>query len=186
VRDDFWLALSRFMMELEVDLAQRHNAGLVDLFDPDHARKVLAEFGRAYGRLPEDLSQIASSQATFLQRAVAGLTDADKIVPVRLALFAEMVKDKPWNPATLRDMGGADGVGVTFLEETFDTRLTNAQIRVHEQAARAVLEALMPEAGSEIKGRIRSYPELLDSSGYGEKPRAFKELMRILDSDITS
>ncbi len=183
VRDDFWLALSRFMMELEVDLVQNRNAGLVDLFDPDHARKVLAEFGRAYGRLPEDLSRLNSSQAAFLQRAVGGLTDADKIIPVRLALFAEMVKDKPWNPATLREVGGADGVGVTFLEETFNPRTLNPQIRVHEQAARAVLEALMPEAGSEIKGRIRSYPELLDLSGYGQKPRAFKELMRILDSE---
>ena len=183
VRDDFWLALSRFMMELEVDLVQNHNAGLVDLFDPGHARKVLAEFGRAYGRLPEDLSRLNSSQAAFLQRAVGGLTDAGKIIPVRLALFAEMVKDKPWNPVTLRDVGGAAGAGVTFLEETFNPRTLNPQIRVHEQAARAVLEALLPEAGSEIKGRIRSYPELLDLSGYGQKPRAFKELMRILDSE---
>ena len=183
VRDDFWLALSRFMMELEVDLVQSHNAGLVDLFDVDHARKVLAEFGRAYGRLPEDLSKLNSSQAAFLQRSVDGLTDADKIIPVRLALFAEMVKDKPWTPATLREVGGAEGVGVTFLEETFNPRTLNPQIRVHEQAARAVLEALMPEAGSEIKGRVRSYPELLDLSGYGQKPRAFKELMRILDSE---
>ena len=183
VRDDFWLALSRFMLELEVDLVQSHNAGLVDLFDPDHARKVLTEFGRAYGRLPEDLSKLNSSQAAFLQRAVDGLTDAAKVIPVRLALFAEMVKDKPWTPATLREVGGAEGVGVTFLEETFNPRTLNPQIRVHEQAARAVLEALMPEAGSEIKGRIRSYPELLDLSGYGQKPRAFKELMRILDSE---
>ncbi|MHB8897263.1 MAG: SUMF1/EgtB/PvdO family nonheme iron enzyme, partial [Thermoguttaceae bacterium] len=183
VRDDFWLALSRFMMELEVDLVQRHNAALVDLFDPEHARKVLAEFGRAYGRLPEDLGQVSSSQASFLQRAVDGLTDGDKVVPVRLALFAEMVKDRTWSSATLRDMGGADGVGVTFLEETFGAHTRNPQLRVHEQAARAVLEALMPEPGSEIKGRVRSYPELLDLSGYSHRPRAFKELMRLLDSD---
>ena len=81
VRDDFWLALSRFMMELEIDLVQNHNAGLVDLFDAVHARKVLAEFGRAYGSLPEDLSRLNSSQAAFLHRAVDGLTDADKIIP---------------------------------------------------------------------------------------------------------
>ena len=49
-----------------------------------------------------------------------GLTDEDKVIPVRLALFAEMVKDKPWTPATLRDVGGPAGVGVTFLEETFN------------------------------------------------------------------
>ena len=38
---------------------------------------------------------------------------------VRLALFAEMVKGKPWTPATLKEVGGTEGVGVTFLEETF-------------------------------------------------------------------
>ena len=46
-----------------------------------------------------------------------------------------------------------------------------------------MLEALLPGPASEIKGRIRSYPELLDISGYGNRPRAFKELMRILDSE---
>ncbi len=49
VRDDFWLALSRFMTEIEVDLVQRQNTALVDLFVPSHARKVLVEFGRAFG-----------------------------------------------------------------------------------------------------------------------------------------
>ena len=104
-------------------------------------------------------------------------------MPVRLALFAEMVKDKAWTPATLRDVGGAEGVGMAFLDETFGARTTNPQCRRHQQAAQAVLEALLPQPGSDIKGRIRAYPELLDISGYGKKPRAFKELMRILDAE---
>ncbi len=183
VRDDFWLALSRFMEELEVDLVQRHNAALVDLFDPGHARGVLAEFGRAFGKLPEDLNRDSTLEETFLQRAVEGLTDEDKVVPVRLALFAEMIKGKPWSPGTLREAGGPAGVGVAFLEETFSARSANPQHRLHEQAARAVLEALLPETGSDMKGRIRSYPELLELSGYGDKPRAFKELIRILDGE---
>lgn len=183
VRDEFWLALSRFMAELEIDLVQRHNAALVDLFDPSHARKVLAEFGRAFGQLPEDLGRLSSQQKTFLQQAIEGLTHEDKVVAARLALFAEMVKDKPWTPATLRDVGGAAGVGVSFLEETFSLRRGNPRYRIHEQAARTVLEALLPEVGSELKGRIRSYPDLLDISGYGERPRAFKELVRILDGE---
>ena len=183
VRDDFWLALSRFMSELEIDLVQCHNSALVDLFDPAHARKVLAEFGRAFGKLPENLGNLSSLQETFLQRAVEGLTDADKVVPVRLALFAEMIKGKTWHPNTLREAGGPAGVGVAFLEETFSARTANPQHRLHEQAARAVLEALLPEPGSNMKGRVRSSPELLDLSGYGEKPRAFKDLIRILDAE---
>jgi formylglycine-generating enzyme required for sulfatase activity len=183
VRDDFWLALSRFMGELEVDLVQGRNSGLVDLFDTDHARKVLGEFGRGYGQLPADNREWSAAQVTFLKRAVDGLSQEERVVPARLALFAEMIKHRPWTTVTLREVGGASGVGVAFLEETFSARTANPQNRVHQQAARAVLESLLPEPGREIKGRIRSYTELLDISGYGHKPRAFRELMRILDSD---
>jgi hypothetical protein len=52
VRDDFWVALTRFMSDLHIGLVQDQNVALVDLFDPIHARKVLAEFGKAYGRCP--------------------------------------------------------------------------------------------------------------------------------------
>ena len=104
-------------------------------------------------------------------------------MPVRLALFAEMVKGKLWSPETLRALGGAEGVGVAFLEETFSARTANPRYRLHQDAVRAVLGALLPARGTDIRGRVSSNAELLDISGYGKKPRAFKELMRILDSE---
>ena len=58
VRDDFWMAATRFMRDLEIDLVRSENIAAVDLFDPRHARKVLAAFGRAYGDLPEQPSAI--------------------------------------------------------------------------------------------------------------------------------
>jgi formylglycine-generating enzyme required for sulfatase activity len=183
VRDDFWLALSRFMAELEIDLVQGRNTALVDLFDLHHARKVLTAFGRAFGQLPAGHDALDSAQETFLTRTVEGLAQEGRIVPVRLALFAEMVKAQPWTPAALRAVGGAAGVGVAFLEETFGARTANPQYRAHERAARAVFDSLMPDAGSELRGRVRAYPELLDISGYGASPRTFKELMRILDAE---
>src|SRR5262249_40496685 len=53
VRDDFWMAVTRFMDSLEVELVQGKNMAAVDLFDLRHARKVLGAFGQAYGTLPE-------------------------------------------------------------------------------------------------------------------------------------
>src|SRR4029079_19389612 len=53
VRDDFWMAVIRFMRELEIRLVEGQNSAAVDLFDQHHARKVLAAFGRAFGRLSE-------------------------------------------------------------------------------------------------------------------------------------
>jgi hypothetical protein len=49
VRDDFWLAVSRFMQALEIRVLEGENSRLVDLFDPRHAKKVLTAFGRAFG-----------------------------------------------------------------------------------------------------------------------------------------
>lgn len=48
VRDDFWLALSRLMSDLHIELLQGQNTALVDLFDLLHARNVLTAFGQAF------------------------------------------------------------------------------------------------------------------------------------------
>src|SRR5262249_34400087 len=99
-------------------------------------------------------------------------------------LFAEMMKGKPWTPTTLKQVGGTEGVGVTFLEETFTSPTANPKHRLHQKAARAVLKALLPETGTDIKGHMRSYAELLEASGYGNRSKEFDELIRILDSEI--
>jgi serine/threonine protein kinase/formylglycine-generating enzyme required for sulfatase activity len=184
VRDDFWLAVSRLMDRLEVHLLQGQNMALVDLFDPLHACKVLAAFGRAYGRLPENRGEYSNQQNAFLDQAVAGLAQEGKIISVRLALFAEMVKGKEWTPATLKEVGGTEGVGVTFLEETFTASTAPPQHRLHQKAAQAVLKALLPEAGTDIKGHMRSQQELLVASGYANRLKDFHDLLRILDSEI--
>ncbi len=184
VRDDFWLAVSRFMRDLEVDLVSGGNIALVDLFDRDHARKVLAAFGRAFGKLPETPGEVTPEQKEFLKQAVAGLAQENKIICVRLALFAEMMKGRAWTPATLKEVGGTEGVGVTFLEETFSSPTANPRHRYHQKAVRADLKVLLPVSGMDIKGSMKSYAELLEASGYGNRPKDFDDLIRILDNEI--
>src|SRR5712692_9281592 len=95
-----------------------------------------------------------------------------------------MMKGKSWTPAALKTVGGAEGVGVTFLEETFSAATAPPEHRVHQKAARAVLKALLPESGTDIKGHMRSHANLLAASGYASRPRDFEDLLRILDSEI--
>ena len=52
------------------------------------------------------ISASAKEQNAFLDQAVAGLAQEGKVISVRLALFAEMVKGKPWTPATLKQSAG--------------------------------------------------------------------------------
>jgi serine/threonine protein kinase/formylglycine-generating enzyme required for sulfatase activity/tetratricopeptide (TPR) repeat protein len=184
VRDDFWMAATRFMRDLEIDLVPDQNIAVVDLFDPRHARKVLTAFGRAYGTLPERMADFSRDQESFLEQAIAGLAQDFKIVSVRLALFAEMVKGKPWTPTTLRAVGGTRGVGVTFLEETFGSAQANPRHRLHQRAAQAVLKALLPPSGTDLKGQMRSEAELRAISGYADRPRDFDDLIHILDPEL--
>jgi serine/threonine protein kinase/formylglycine-generating enzyme required for sulfatase activity len=184
VRDDFWMAATRFLRELDARLVEGQNSAAVDLFDPRHARKVLAAFGRAFGALPEGVADLTKEQDAFLDQVVAGLAQGRKVIPVRLVLFAEMVKGMPWTPATLKEVGGTAGVGVTFLEETFSAAGAPPEHRYHQKAARAVLKALLPEAGTDIKGTMRSQDELLAASGYAHRPKDFEDLIRILDSEL--
>ena len=179
VRDDFFTALRGFMGELGIALRQWENFAAVDLFDLRHARKVLTAFGQAFGALPDDLEKMTDRQREFLDQAISGLSRDGRIISVRLALFAEMIKRKDWTPETLREVGGTEGVGVIFLEETFGS----TALKSHQKAAQAVLKALIPESGTDIKGHMRSHEELLGASGYSARPKAFGDLLRILDSE---
>ncbi|MFI5459403.1 MAG: SUMF1/EgtB/PvdO family nonheme iron enzyme [Isosphaerales bacterium] len=184
VRDDFWMATTRFTSDLEIDLVPDRNIAAVDLFEPRHARKVLEAFGRAYEALPAEGGDLAREQHLFLDQAVAALAQDGKVVPVRLALFAEMVKGKPWTSATIKEVGGMEGVGVKFLEETFSSGRSSPMCRYHQKAAQAVLKSLLPETNADLKGRMRSIEELRDTSGYTERPGEFGDLIRILDNDL--
>ncbi len=184
VRDDFWLAVSRFMRELEIRLVEGENCALVDLFDLRHARRVLGAFGRAYGVLPEDPERTTKEQRQFLKQAIAGLEQNGKVICVRLSLFAEMVKDKPWTPETLQRMGGMQGVGGAFLYETFAAPTSPAHHRHHRKAVQQVLRALLPEAGTNIKGSMRSYEQLLKVSSYANRPDDFQDVVDMLDSRL--
>jgi serine/threonine protein kinase/formylglycine-generating enzyme required for sulfatase activity len=184
VRDDFWMAATRFMRDLEIRLVEGENSGAVDLFDLDHARKVLVAFGRAFGKLPENASETLKEQKEFLKESVSGLAEEGKVISVRLALFAEMMKGKPWTPATLREVGGTKGVGVTFLEETFSASTAPPEHRFHQKAAQSVLKALLPESGTDIKGQMRSRQDLLEASGYANRTRDFDDLIHILDPEL--
>jgi serine/threonine protein kinase len=184
VRDDFWMAATRFFQDLDILLLERTNSAAVDLFDLDHAERVLKAFGRAYGKLaPGDLDE-KKDRKQFITESVKGLSENNKVISVRLALFAEMMKGRPWTIESLREVGGTTGIGATFLEETFSAPGAPPEHRYLQGAARSVLRSLLPDAGTDIKGHMRSREELFSVSGCQNRPRDFESLVRILDSEL--
>src|SRR3954451_14127726 len=96
------MAARRLLWELEIPLRGGENAAAVDLFDTRHARRVLALYGRAFGALPERTADLTAAQGAFLDQAVAALARDGKVIPVRRAVFSEMVKGRAWDAATLK------------------------------------------------------------------------------------
>lgn len=184
VRDDFWMGVSRLFDLLEINLDRERNARAVDLFDKRHAGKVLTQFGQAFERLPLHPRELDEDQKRFLDRAVNQLSEDGRVIPVRLSLFADLMKDRPWTMASLIEVGGAEGVGVRFLEETFSGRTALPDLRALEKPVRALLQALLPERGSDIKGRLRSRHELALACGLEEKSPRFHRLLEILDHEL--
>ena len=185
VRDDFWMATTRFLRALDVRLLEGVNSAPVELFDLQHAGFVLAELGRALGRIKDGPIAPGSEEARFIEKAVKELAGPDgRVIPVRLVLFAEMLRHRDWKTKTLRELGGIEGIGETFLEESFSARSAPLPHRVHQRAAQAVLQALLPDPRSDIRDRCKPVGLLREASGYADRPADFDELMYILDNEL--
>ncbi|RLS57864.1 MAG: hypothetical protein DWH91_03645 [Planctomycetota bacterium] len=184
VRDDFWMALNRFMESVETPLIVGKNVRMVDLFDLPHARAVLTLLGQAYDRLPSGETPLSKEARQFIDMAVDYLTKDGKVFPVHLSLFAEMVKARDWVPATLSQLGGAVGVGVQFLRESFSAAHAPVGHRIHEDGVRRLLGGLLPDVGTQIKTRHLTYHELHVLSGYGDDLKHFEGLMNILEGQL--
>ncbi len=182
VRDDFWMAIARFLRVLEVRPVEGFNSAAIEPFEARHAGRVLAELGLRPGRLHDPAGP---EEARFLERAVKELAGPDgRIIPVRLTLLAETLRHRDWTPATLRELGGFEGIGMRFLEETFCAPSAPPAHRAHQQAAQAVLKALLPEPSSDLKGRMCPASALRTAAGYDDRPADFDELMALLDNEL--
>lgn len=181
VRDDFYASVNRMFNELDIKLVEGKNFALVDRFDKSHARKVLTLFGRAYEKLDDKLS---AANEIFLTEVVEGLAEDAKVISVRLSLFADMMKSRPWTVESLKEVGGVRGVGVTFLEETFNSKTAPPSHRVHEKAVRKLLASLLPESGIDIRGGMRSEQSLCEVTGYPQGSPQFADAINILDAEV--
>ena len=184
VRDDFWMAAPDSCGIWKFDLS-RHRTRPPWICSRSRPRRESA-YGLWSGvrSLAGQSSKLGKDQKEFLEQAVRGLAQEGKVVCVRLALFAEMMKGKAWTPATLKDVGGTEGVGVTFLEETFSAASAPPEHRYHQKAARAVLKACCPNPARTSRATCGSHAELLAASGYANRPKDFDDLLRILDSEL--
>ncbi len=107
-----------------------------------------------------------------------------KVISVRLALFSDMMKSRSWTPASLTEVGGNTGVGVTFLEETFSSRTAPPQASPTSGGRSSRPARPVANDRTDIKGHNRSASEFASSLWLHQTSPGFSELIRILDSEV--
>ena len=183
LRDEYWLAASRFFELLGVGLNESTNLQKVDLFDEHHARNVLFQIGRALGRLPENEEKLSSAQIHFLEQVIEALSNDGRVICVHLTLFAEMFKQRNWNVNELKKIGGISGVGETYLEEMFGDRAKSDFAPSEKRDARQILETLLPDSNINLRAHARIESELYAAVDRpGKEP--FAKLLHWLDHDL--
>ena len=170
VRDDFWMAITRFLRALEVRPSRESTLRPSSCSTPRTRAACWPSWAGPSGGLPDEPGTGPEpDQARFLEPAVKELAGPDgRVIPVRLTLFAEMLRHRDWTTATLRELGGFEGIGVMFLEETFSAPTAPPAHRFHQRAAQAVLKAL--------SARIPSRPQR--PAAAGERAPAGRRLCR--------
>ncbi|TWT66406.1 bifunctional serine/threonine-protein kinase/formylglycine-generating enzyme family protein [Allorhodopirellula solitaria] len=182
IRDDFWMAATRFFHELDIHLVQDVNSTAVDRFELRHARYVLSEFGRAYGCLPAHPATLTYEQQNFIYSIVEAVAENGKVISIHLVVLAQLLKGREWNRKTLGNFVGADGVDINFLDATFHDSIASPHHRAMEVPARAVLAELLPEVGSNIKGQMKDASQLREVSGLNQED--FDQLLESLDGEL--
>lgn len=184
VRDDYWMAATRFFQALEISILEGKNAASVDMFPIAHARRVFRAFGVAYQALPLLENDETATQKQFVDLAIQELARDGKVNPLHLSVYADLLKSHQWTPAVLTQLGGAEGIGETFLRESFASDLAPLEFRGHARAVRAVLGELLPDAASDLKGRTRGWNDLVKAAGYEHQPETLRKVLDGMDTRL--
>ena len=182
VRDDFWVSISRLMNKIDCPLDDRVNIGLVDLFDIAHAKKVLIEYGKAFGTIGENGP--TSKQQQFVDKAAKMLAHEGYVVCMQLVLFAELVRDKTWDASTLGKIGGKDGIGETLLESTLSNARSNRKFNSQVDLVKTILAELLPQVGSPIRENSVSLIDLSKAVERRPDDPEFQSAISLLETDL--
>ena len=150
IRDDFWLVASRFFNDLNIPWNQEKNIQKLDLLTEPEGIDVLNRLGVAIGKLPEDATNLSSTQKQFLASVVSGVSEKSRVVCLHLTLFVEMFRNKEWSLKTINAQGGFAGIGESYLEDVFDDA-TSTIPKTEKEVAKNILLALLPSTQRNIR-----------------------------------
>ena len=177
VRDEFWRQVTQFLREIEVTLRPSYNAAMVDLFDREHASKVLGSLGHASGKLPAADKRTVEQQR-FISQVIGGFENDGQVVPVHLALFCQMFEKHPWNQEELDKVGGIDGIGMKFLDGVLAASEDDRGLR---ETVTSILSNILPPEDTNIRASSTSLTDLARAAGRKPESADFENAISLLD-----
>src|SRR3954470_23691402 len=84
----------------------------------------------------------------------------------------------------LRNFGGMLGVGLAFLDDRITGANAHPELQSNQRLVHQILAALLPDVGSEIKGRSKTRRELGEALGAGKQDFTVDRLLGLLDSEF--
>lgn len=180
IRDDYLTPLEKIFGRIGIELRENRNKRCVHLFDEAHAVDVLKLFADGYGKANEK-----TSLNHFCENAVSQLSVNGEVVPLKLALFGEMMQrqGQPWTVASLWSLGGVQGIVVRYLNSAFIDSTAPSEQRKHCQSAQNLLRCFLVDSYEEhIEQKIRSkYCRVAElSSAFAGSGADFKSTMTLL------
>jgi serine/threonine protein kinase len=184
VRDEFWSEVSHFMHLMETSLTDEENASNFPLMNKVHARRVLEGFGRAYEMLPSHGQELSPTHNSFLDVAIDELAQDATVLSVRIAMFAEVMKNYPWQKETLVGFGGVDGALSRLLSDSFFAQNAIMSRKSVGPVCAEILRALLPDDDREIKSVAKSVGELQSLANEPANSVLFQPAIRCLEFDL--
>ena len=183
VRDDYWMPTQEFLRLQEVRIQDGRNAQAFQLFDEKHAHKVLNEFGKAYGSIPlgGDASQL--KQQRFTTRAITAIAENGKVNCGHLAILASVVNSQAWSEEMLEKLGGWHGVVIRFMNQRFSFETAPISRRLLLPQILAIVNELIPPAGSRVKAISKPTSELIVACPAGTTAEAFQDAITTLERE---
>lgn len=181
VRDDFGMATTRFMQQLESRIEQHRNFDSVELFSREHAARVLEYFARGLGKWPGN-NELHEEQKQFIRVAVSRLAVDQRVVAVKLSLFAQLMQERPWDLNTLESFGTLTDIAVAFLDQKLGDATSHPVVKRHRTRISLMLESLLPSNQGMLKGHSLPASVLASRVGLENEPFQFSELLNFLDN----
>ncbi|MDB4614603.1 protein kinase [bacterium] len=179
VRAEFFASTSRLMRFLEIPLSDSVNSFMAVPFDLEHTKRVLTAYGRAYGRIEGN-----REQETFIAQVATEIFEESDVIPVRLAAFAETLRDAPWTTETLRQFGDVNGVISSYLTNVLENIDSKSVVGENPEATRAVLEALVPAGDNEVQMHTQTFDQLKESCAWKRTSAEFAQLLAQLHGEL--